>query len=256
MNSERIMNRFAKISLLLLPFLFVLFSTGYGEERRILFQERFADLGNWRPVFFPKIKQHASYQIEAQEGIPCLKAESHASASALVYKETFSVYEYPEIRWQWRVTNVYRKGDVRTRSGDDYPLRVYVLFQYDPGRAGVMDRIRYGIARRLYGEYPPHSALNYIWANKAAERGLTVANPYSPQTRMIALQGGDKNVGTWQEEQVNILEDYRRAFGTDPPAIGTIGIMNDSDNTKEHSVSYIRFLEVFSAGRQVSKSKS
>jgi len=255
MKPERIINRFAKISFPLLLFLFVLLSMGYGEEKRILFQERFADLEHWRPVFFPKIKRHASYRIEALEGIPCLKAESHASASALVYKETFSVYEYPEIRWQWRVMNVYRKGDVRTRSGDDYPLRVYVLFQYEPDKAGVMDRIRYGIARRLYGEYPPHSALNYIWANKPAERGLTVMNPYSPQTRMIALQGGGQNAGTWQEEQVNVLEDYRRAFGTDPPVIGTIGIMNDSDNTEERSVSYIRFLEVFSAGRQVSERK-
>lgn len=249
------MNHFAKISWFLVLFLFILFSVGYGGEGKILFQEHFTGLENWRPVFFPKIKQHSNYQIETQGGISCLKAESRSSASALVYKKTFPVYEYPNIRWQWRVMNIYRKGDVRTKSGDDYPLRVYILFQYDPAKAGVMDRVKYGIAKRLYGEYPPHSALNYIWANKPEEKGLIVTNPYSSETKMIALQGGGRNAGTWQEERVHVLEDYRRAFGSDPPAVGTIGIMNDSDNTKESSVSYIRFFEVFSDGKQMPEHK-
>jgi hypothetical protein len=241
-----IMKRCIKPVLLFIILLFPLWSMGHGAEKKIFLQENFTDLTNWRSVFFPKIKQHSVYQIETQGGIPYLKAESHASASALVYKKTFSVYEYPNIRWQWRVTNVYLKGDVRTKSGDDYPLRVYILFQYDAARADVLERIKYGIAKTIYGEYPPHSALNYIWANKTEERGLVVTNPYTTQTKMIALQGGGENVGAWQEERVNVVDDYKKAFGADPPAIGTIGVMNDSDNTGENAVSYIRFFEVFS----------
>jgi hypothetical protein len=241
-----IMKRFTKTLLLLIVFLLSFWSAGQGAEKKIFFQEHFADLANWRPIFFPKIKQHSVYQIETQGGVSYLRAESRASASALVYKKTFPVYEYPHLRWQWRIMNVYQKGDVRTKSGDDYPLRVYILFQYDPAKATLVDRIKYGIAKSIYGEYPPHSALNYIWANKTEERGLIVTNPYSSQTKMIALQGGSKNVGVWQEEQVNIADDYRKAFGTDPPTIGTIGIMNDSDNTGESAVSYIRFFEIFS----------
>lgn len=243
------MKRFTKFLPLLIVFLLFIWSAGHGAEKKIYFQENFAGLENWRPIFFPKIKQHSVYQIETQGGVSYLRAESRASASALVYKKTFHVYEYPNFRWQWRVMNVYRKGDVRTKSGDDYPLRVYILFQYDPAKAGVIDRIKYGMAKALYGEYPPHSALNYIWANKAEERGLIVNNPFSSKTKMIALQGGGKNVGAWQEEQVNIVDDYRKAFGSDPPTIGTIGMMNDSDNTGEKAVSYIRFFEVFSEVR-------
>lgn len=142
--------------------------------------------------------------------------------------------------------NVYRKGDMRTKAGDDYPLRVYILFQYDPEKAGALERIRYGIAKILYGEYPPHSSLSYIWANRTEERGSIMTSPYSSRAMMIALQGGLQNVGTWQEERVNVIADYRKAFGFDPPIIGTIGIMNDSDNTGEKSISWIRFFEVLS----------
>jgi Ca2+-binding EF-hand superfamily protein len=46
-------------------------------------------------------------------------------------------------------------------------------------------------------------------------------------------------------EERNVVEDYRRAFGSDPPARATLGIMNDSDNTKEASVAYVGFIEIY-----------
>ncbi|MBN1545225.1 MAG: DUF3047 domain-containing protein [Syntrophaceae bacterium] len=249
------MNQYKKISLLTLLLVLLLWTLVQAAERRVFMRENFANLDNWRPVFFPKIKQHSTYHVETHGGISVLKTESRASASALVYKKTFPVYEYPDIRWQWRVMNIYQKGNTRTKAGDDYPLRVYILFQYDPEKAGLVDRIKYGIAKRLYGEYPPQSALNYIWASRREERGLIVTNPFSSETKMIVLQEGIEKVGTWQEEQVNVLDDYRKAFGTNPPAVGTIGVMNDSDNTGESAVSYIRFFEVFSEGRPVPEPK-
>jgi Ca2+-binding EF-hand superfamily protein len=52
-------------------------------------------------------------------------------------------------------------------------------------------------------------------------------------------------VGTWQAEEVNILSDYKKAFGTSPPELASLAIMNDSDNTGQASVSYLDFIEVF-----------
>ena len=243
--------RFLQTSLLAAVLLLVLFSVSQGAEKKVYFQDTFTNLEYWRPVFFPKIKHHSAYQIETQGGVSSLKTESRRSASAIVCNKQFPFYDYPEIRWQWRVMKVYRKGNVHSKGGDDYPLRVYILFQFDPDKAGVMERIRYGFAKIIYGEYPPHSDLSYIWANRDDERGLTVPSPYSSQAMMIALQGGEINLGTWQEERVNVVDDYRRAFGSDPPAVGTIGLMNDSDNTGENAVSYIRLIEVSANGKAV-----
>ena len=62
---------------------------------------------------------------------------------------------------------------------------------------------------------------------------------------MIPLQMGSKNLGRWQVQDVNIIEDYKMAFGTEPPPYAGIGIMNDSDNTGEKSASYVDFIEVY-----------
>jgi hypothetical protein len=228
---------FLLLVILLLPAL----ATAQGE---VLLREEFNDLANWRPVTFPKIKEHSQYTIEDQGRERVLRAESRASASAIVYRTPFNVYEYPRLRWKWKVENVYEKGNARTKEGDDYPLRVYVLFEYDPAKAGFLEKAKHELGKRLFDEDLPLSTLVYIWANREDEKGI-ITNAYASDARMIVLQKGKKNLGRWIVEERNILDDYRRAFGTDPPAMATLGIMNDSDNTKEASVSYVAFIEVY-----------
>ena len=230
---------------IILSLLILLFLTALAAGQATVFvREEFQDLTQWRPLTFPKIKEHSEYTIERQGSETALRTESRASASAIVYRKPFNVYDYPMLRWKWKVMNVYEKGNARTKEGDDYPLRIYVLFEYDPDKAGFYDAIKYGLAKALYGEYPPHSALNYIWANRDDETGI-ITNTYASDAKMIVLQAGKKNLGRWIIEERNILDDYRKAFGADPPAMATLGIMNDSDNTKEASVSYVGFIEVY-----------
>ena len=40
-------------------------------------------------------------------------------------------------------------------------------------------------------------------------------------------------MGQWVTAERDIVADYRRAFGTEPPPIVGIAIMSDSDNTGE-----------------------
>ena len=171
-----------------------------------------------------------------------LRAESDASASGIVLRETFPVHEYPRVRWRWKAGKVYEKGDARTRKGDDYPIRLYVIFPFDPDRAGFGEGLKYGAARLLYGEYPPGSALNYIWANRKVE-ARAIPNAFTGKAMMIVLRGPEE-VGSWQVEEVDIVRDYREVFGEDPPATAGIAIMNDSDNTGESSVSHVDYLEL------------
>jgi hypothetical protein len=214
-----------------------------AETETVLFREEFTDLGNWEPFFFPKIKKHTLYTISLEEGRHYLKAESDGSASAIVYKSWFNVSEFPKARWRWKVDNIYAKGDARTKAGDDYPLRVYVMFEYDPEKAGAFEKMKYGIAKSLYGAYPPHSSLSYVWASKE-EPDRIIESPYTDRAKMVLLEQGAGNVGVWRNEEVNIVEDYEKAFGTKPPLRARIAVMNDSDNTGERAVSYLEFIEV------------
>jgi hypothetical protein len=218
-------------------------SFAYAEDNNIFLREEFNDLEDWDPLHFDKIKEHSVYTIVEEEG-SYLRAESNASASGIVYAREFNVYEYPKVRWRWKVSNVYEKGDARKKSGDDYPMRIYIMFKYDPETASFGKKIKYGIAKQLYGKYPPHSSLNYIWANRIHEERV-IPNSYTSAAMMVLLQYGGENAGKWIEQDVDVLEDYRKVFGADPPEVASIAVMNDSDNTKESSVSYLDYIEVY-----------
>jgi Protein of unknown function (DUF3047) len=216
---------------------------GAADDPAVLFREDFASLDNWKPFFFPKIKTHSTYTIERDGGRHVLRAESNASASAIVYKESFDASRYPKVKWRWKVSTVYTKGNARSKTGDDYPIRVYIMFEYDPEKAGAWDRITYGIAKSLYGEYPPHSSLSYVWAS-TDDADRFVVSPYTDKAMMVLLESGAAKAGTWVDEEVDILADYEKAFKARPPARARIAIMNDSDNTGERSVSWMEYIEV------------
>jgi hypothetical protein len=215
-----------------------------GQEGNVFLREDFNDLENWRPLYFPKISKHSIYTIEKEKDNAFLRAESNASASGLIFKKEFTVFDYPKVRWRWKVENVYQKGNAEEKSGDDYPIRIYVIFKYDPETASFGQRLKYGLAKTIYGEYPPHSSLSYVWANRKHQQRI-IPNPYASEARMIVMEAGTEKAGQWVEEEVDIIEDYRNAFGTIPPGTASVAIMNDSDNTGERSVSYVDYIEVY-----------
>lgn len=216
------------------------FFNSFSQEEDVIIYEDFSSLEKWAPYEFPKIKEHSIYTIEDS----ILKTESNASASAIIHRKEFNVYEYPNITWRWKIDNLLQKGNAKSKEGDDYPIRIYVVFKYDPKEASIGKRIKYKSAKLLYGTFPPDSSLNYIWANKIHEEDI-LSNTFTSAAQMILLQKGDENIGRWMTEEVNILEDYKKAFGKKPPKTASVIIMNDSDNTKESATSYVDYIKIF-----------
>ena len=187
----------------------------------------------WTPLAFRGIARLTRYEIVAdvQRG-SVVRATSDASASALIRHLDVDPRALPILRWEWKVDNLIRNADVTRREGDDYPARIYVSFKYDPSRVSLFDRAKYAAIHLFYGEYPPHAGLNYIWDGKAA-RGTVVPNPHTSRVAMIVVESGGDTLHEWRTYERNIVEDYRRAFGEEPPPISGVAIMTDSDNTRE-----------------------
>jgi predicted small secreted protein len=207
------------------------------------FREDFETLANWKPLTFPKIPRHSAYSILKEDGKGILVAVADNSASGLIYTKSFNIYQTPIIRWKWKVSNIFQAGDAKKKTGDDYPLRIYVVFKYDPQKASLFEKAQYNTAKLIYGEYPPHSSLNYIWANKKHSERI-LPNTYTAKAQMILLQKGPERAGQWVEEQVNALDDYRKAFGANPPAQASLAIMADADNTGEKATGNVEYIEV------------
>ncbi len=221
--------------------LFILFlSVLAGAGAEVYFSENFSNTEKWEALIFPKIKSHTVYSIE--EG-KYLKIESDSSASGLIMTGTFDVSKYSILTWRWKAMNIFEKGDARKKSGDDYPVRIYVVFEYDPDFVGFGQRLQYESIKLIYGEYPPLASISYIWSNRNINADF-IYSPYTRKAAMIPVESGSENLGTWQSYSVNILDDYRKIFGTEPPQTASLAIMGDSDNTGEASLAYIDFIRL------------
>lgn len=62
-----------------------------------------------------------------------------------------------------------------------------------------------------------------------------IPNSHNPNFMMIAVESGPEHIGAWRQEERNIYEDYRKYFGEEPPKVGAIAIMTDTDNTGEEA---------------------
>jgi len=191
----------------------------------------------WELLTFKKIKYPTTYTLVNDDKRTVVKAMSRHSSSGLIREVTINSKAYPIIHWSWKVENILQKGDLTRKSGDDYPARIYITFKYDSSRVGIVEKVKYEAIKLLYGEYPPLAAINYIWANKARLETLA-PNPYTDRVQMIVTQSGSANLKKWMTEERNVYEDYKRAFGQEPPDISGVAIMTDTDNTNESAVAY------------------
>lgn len=192
---------------------------------------------NWKPLTFPKIKRHTNYTLIREGDTVVVKAVSEASSSGLTRNITIDPKEYPVVQWRWKIGNLLKTSDMTRKDGDDYPARLYITFAYDSGKVSFFEKTKYEAARLLYGQYPPLGALNYIWDTKAA-KGTIVPNPYTARAMMIVVESGAADVNRWVTEERNVYEDYRAAFGEEPPLISGVAIMTDTDNTGETATAF------------------
>ncbi len=191
----------------------------------------------WQPQTFKKIVKHTNYELIKDGDITVVKASATASASGLTKPLDLELKDFPILEWRWKVSNVIAKGNPKIKSGDDYPARIYLTFKYDPTRVSAWQRTKYGLAKSLYGSYPPHAGINYIWESKLPV-GTVVPNAYTDRLRMIVVETGTAKLNEWQNYRRNVYEDYKQAFGEEPPKVSGIAIMTDTDNTGETATAF------------------
>lgn len=176
----------------------------------------FAETGldGWTEKSF---KGQTDYRLVDVAGQTVLQATSQGAASGLVFETAYDPREFPMLSWRWQVENIIAAGDGNTKAGDDYAARVYVVFPH--------------------WFFPKTKTLNYIWANRLPKESFQV-NAFTGNAVMIAVQSGPEKVGQWVTERRNIVEDFHRAFGAEPPDVGAIAIMTDTDNTGASAVAW------------------
>ena len=164
-------------------------------------------LAGWERKSF---KGETDYSIVREGGRAVVRARSSAAASGLFRKVQLDPLQYRYLRWKWKVAEPLVGGAEKTKAGDDYSARVYVVFP------GIF--------------FWQTKAINYVWSGRLPKEE-SFPNPYTRNAMMVVVESGPEKAGVWVTEQRDILADYRRLFGGEPRQLGAIAVMTDTDNT-------------------------
>lgn len=191
----------------------------------------------FRIVTLPKIAKN-NFSLVADEGKTVLRVDSDNSAGSLDIPLTAPAADAAGggrkavLEWRWKVNRMLDKADMEDKLDDDHSARVYVFFDVPLESLSFADRSKIKLARLVAGVEVPTAALCYVWDNKY-RIGYKTWSPYTHRLRKIVLQSGPAHVGQWMTESRDVYADFRDAFGFDAPAVTSIAVGSDSDNTNE-----------------------
>lgn len=169
------------------------------------------DLKGWKEEEF---SGNTQYRIISQDGIKVLSAESRATASGLFKEVDIDLEKTPFINWSWKIERVLDNVDERSKGGDDYAARIYVV-----SSGGFF--------------FWNTKAVDYVWSSNQ-NKGTVWPNAYTPNASMVAVESGNANAGTWRTYKRNVLEDFKRLHGDSDVRINAIAVMTDTDNSKQN----------------------
>jgi len=191
----------------------------------------------WQELSFPSVEQQSVYTIVQHSNKNVVKAVSDGGASGILKKVDIDPKQFPILRWHWNIGNVLKNADINSKSGDDYPARIYITFDYDISKLSSNAQFKARMYALLHGELPPLATINYIWDNKTPINTIQ-SSAYTDRVKMIVIQSGSAKLQQWLSEERNIYEDFKAAFGEEPPHINGIAIMTDTDNTGGKATAY------------------
>jgi hypothetical protein len=159
------------------------------------------------------VGKNAFVKEQTTEGL-ALRSTPQRSASGLYQRVNIRANSLRPVTWRWRVDKLQRSADIRKLATEDVGAAIFFVF----GEPSVWNK-----------DVP---TLGYVWTATPVANGAILRSLRYDRLRYIQLRGlGD--VGAWQREQRDVARDYRRIFGSEPPALVYVAVFNDNDQTGE-----------------------
>ena len=189
-------------------------ATVYAVPTVIIGRFSTGDLSGWTKKSF---KGETQYGLKQEDGGLILLADSRGTASGLVKEQAVDLKLTPILHWRWKMIQLPGSRDERTRQGDDYAARVYVIK-------------RGGLA------FWRTKAINYVWSANQT-KGAVWENAFAGKNAMmIAVRGKNDSTGVWFEESIDVPEDFKRLYGEEISTLDAVAIMTDTDNAGGHAI--------------------
>jgi hypothetical protein len=182
-------------------------------------------------------KRTTQYSYERRDGRSALFARAQSSASMLRQPLLIKPERLGQIRFSWKVNKLIAGADLTQREMHDSPVRLVLAFAGNRANFSMKNAMLSDLARTLTGEEMPYATLIYVWCNQC-QTDSVLLSPRTDRIREIPLESGPKNLGRWVDYQRDIRADYEKAFGEAPGALLDVGVMTDSDNTRQDAAAW------------------
>jgi len=186
--------------------------------------------GNWydrdgnKPLNRHSVEEQQTYKykIQIEGGNKFLHYEGtrakHISFPLINEKEenlyNINIYETPILSWKVRAHQLPEGGNEKSSNRNDSVASIYVVF--DMGRVALVKKVP--------------KTIRYTWST-TLPKGETGSKLFGNQ-QIIVVESGEQETGKWVTFERNLVEDYRRMFGDDPPKNPlAILILSDGDST-------------------------
>ncbi|HEV8718751.1 MAG TPA: DUF3047 domain-containing protein [Candidatus Binatia bacterium] len=148
------------------------------------------------------------YQVTEEDGNRFLRAYAEKQGILIALSHAFHPKALPFLRWRWRATQLPPGGDERTEKTNDSAAGVYVF----------------------YGSRMMPRAVKYVWSTTLPV-GTRTPSPSYWRARIVVLRTGHAELGVWQQETVNLYQDYKELFESEPGGVLGIALITSSDST-------------------------
>lgn len=174
--------------------------------------------GDHRPALYdPENKRDYQYSITESDGNKFLRYDG-SQAKHLNFpllKKGINIYETPILSWKWRVFELPDGANENDDDRNDAAASIYVAF--DMGRIALFKKVP--------------KTIRYTWSS-TQEEGSEFSKLYGNQ-KIVVVESGPERKGEWLTFERNIVEDYKRLFGDNPPENPlAILIMSDGNSTQ------------------------
>ena len=197
----------------------------------------------WNLRKWPGKTKGASAEWEIDNNIPAIKLKSKANLAFLEKNVNIDLKIYPIVSWKWKVMNVLKGIDERTKEGDDHPLRIFFVFEPAENKQTLWFRVK----RLIYLDWVhghPYGGrfIEYLWSSHLGA-GEIISDPGKPWQKLMVVEGGNSKLGQWLSYERSLYQDFKTLYGEEPRRLIFIGILNDTDQTGLAATSYISDLK-------------
>lgn len=179
-------------------------------------------------------KKNTVYRLENYQGRTVLSANSKTSASGLAVKLRPRQANNLWLYWEWKALSAIPEADNAERYHDDAPLRILVAFDGNKSKLPLKEKMNFEMANLISGQEMPYATLMYIWSGKSPV-DTVITNAHTSRIKMIVVDSGWENLGSWHKHQRDLAADYKRAYGEAPGEVIGIALLTDTDNTKSEA---------------------